>query len=215
MAENLSQEKTEGKNIPSRPFITKQQSAVLAQKLFALQMSPQSTVKELDSYDDRNFLVKGRLEGPQQSGENENEENFYVLKVTNALMSKYRDLFEVLSVALDYISTKGMQCPVPVKSVFCNKLVPCRLLGQDRNDDIGNSSTLDNYVDEKEITEGILLASNNNGDDSVCVVRMFTFVHGELLCEISWTNELLFDLGLKMAQLHKILKVGKSFKTRY
>ena len=76
----LSQEKSDQMQyVSSRPFVTKAQSAVLAQQLFSLQMSPLSLtgVKELLSYEDRNFLVKGMITGSQESDETEKVENCY------------------------------------------------------------------------------------------------------------------------------------------
>ncbi|KAK3732904.1 hypothetical protein QZH41_012684, partial [Actinostola sp. cb2023] len=213
---SLTQEKHDNDNLPTRPLITKEQGITLAQTLFSLQISPLglSVVQELDSYIDKNFLVKGRiLESTIQDDTNDKEEKRYVLKVLNSLASQYRDLLSIISDLLTFLNSKGVECPVPQTSTFGTRNVPCRILGprQDEKDAHGNCTSPTEckcLMRGKEVAQGIHLASDIDGERmvDVCMVGMFSFVPGDILCDVKWTKELLIDLGAKIAHLHRILK---------
>ena len=52
-----------GTKLSLRPFLTKEAAIPLAKQIFGLEVDDTSTVKELESYDDRNFLMKGQILG--------------------------------------------------------------------------------------------------------------------------------------------------------
>ena len=57
-----------GTKLLLRPFLTKEAAIPLAKQIFGLEVDDTSTVKELESYDDRNFLMKGQILGWPKSG---------------------------------------------------------------------------------------------------------------------------------------------------
>lgn len=51
----------DGMCIEMRPFVEKHKLLELAQKLYGLEVEDSSLVRELESYEDRNFFIEGRI----------------------------------------------------------------------------------------------------------------------------------------------------------
>ena len=71
--------------VRTKPPVEKHQAAVLAARLFNLHITDLSFVKELNSYDDRNFYMRGSLNGQRECQE-------YVLKIINDVESRHECL---------------------------------------------------------------------------------------------------------------------------
>lgn len=79
-----------------RPFLEKETVVKLAKELFGLEVDVGATIKELESYDDRNFLMQGRIipgpktENCERRGLSNNNGNYerksqqFVFKVMNS-----------------------------------------------------------------------------------------------------------------------------------
>lgn len=87
----------------SKAVINEDGAAELAAKVFGL--AQVESVKPLNSYDDRNFYLKGNLPGSDST------QKEYVLKVNNAADAK--DLIECQNLCLRHLSSKGFPCPTP------------------------------------------------------------------------------------------------------
>lgn len=87
--------------VKKRPEVTAQLATKLAKKHFGLEVVQ---VKELDSYDDRNFYLR------TQEGE-------FVLKVTNSVETANLPLLEAENKAMLFLKNHGVNCNVPQASL--------------------------------------------------------------------------------------------------
>ena len=92
-----------------QPLVTTDQAIDLANEIFGLNVDSSSvnSLKQLDSYDDRNFYLSGVKDG--QEGE-------YLLKVYNPCYQN-RDLFDAIHKVMFCLNDGGVICPVPLKTV--------------------------------------------------------------------------------------------------
>lgn len=92
-----------------RPLVATDQAIDLANEIFGLKVDSSSlnSVKQLDSYDDRNFYLWGVKD--DQEGE-------YLLKVYNRCYQS-RDLFDAIHKVMFCLKDGGVICPVPQKTV--------------------------------------------------------------------------------------------------
>ena len=92
-----------------RPRVTRVQAVQLANQIFGLEVysSSESSVKELDSYDDRNFYLRGVKDG--KAGE-------FLLKVYNQRYYE-RDLVDAVHKSMFCLLDAGIACPVPQKTL--------------------------------------------------------------------------------------------------
>ena len=89
--------------VRTKPPVEKHQAAVLAARLFNLHITDLSFVKELNSYDDRNFYMRGSLNGQRECQE-------YVLKIINDVESMHEYFLE-LQKFVQHKSLKPLQTP--------------------------------------------------------------------------------------------------------
>lgn len=102
------------------------QAVAMATSLFHLNIEDPSTVKELDSYDDRNFFMRGSLMGDEkETGESVCKE--YVLKIVNHMDSNHKCLIQAQCDAMLFLQARGYKCPTPVSSIFNTYLVKCKI----------------------------------------------------------------------------------------
>ena len=92
-----------------RPLVTEDNAVGLADEIFGLKVDSSSvdTVKELDSYDDRNFYIWGVKDG---------EEGAYLLKVYNGCFYS-RDFVDAAHKVMFCLKAGGVICPVPQKTM--------------------------------------------------------------------------------------------------
>eukprot|EP00947_MAST-08B_sp_MAST-8B-sp1_P001723 g1723.t1 len=88
-----------------KPVCSDDEARSLAGSLFG--MTDITSIKELESYDDRNFRVKGRLPSDK-------EERTYTLKVHNGVESDNAAVLEAQDTAMQFLHERGISVPHPV-----------------------------------------------------------------------------------------------------
>ena len=173
-----------------RPIVDKDEATELASLLFGLRVSDQLQVREFDSYDDRNYYMKGTLTH-RPANENtdgallqENEDEF-VLKILNNLDSENLPYVNAQNEMMLYLSARGFNCPVPMQSLKG----PYTLLYK--------SKSSEEKMGNKEVSY------------QEHAVRLLSFVPGRLIKDVSCTTDLLFDLGTYVSKIHIALQVRR------
>ena len=162
-----------------RPVVDVQKAIGLACSLYGLSISYPSLVKELVSYDDRNFYMKGTLmdhENGLQTSECE-----FVLKILNHVDSENISFVNAQNEVMLYFKKQGFTCQVPLRALNGEYATICGLTS-----DTGR--------------EG-------NHKARVNAVRLLSFVPGKLFKDVPCTPELLFNLGCYVAKMNKALQV--------
>ena len=168
-----------------RPIVDTTQALALAQLFFGFYGTD---IKEFESYDDRNFYMKGSFERREQTGEENtsitdevyiNTEEEFVLKVLNYVDSADCNLVDAQNEFCLGLSKNGFQCPVPVQSLN------------------GDYKVMWKNSKSHESSEGVTEA-----------VRLLRFVPGQLLKDIHCSPDLLYDLGKYMARFNQVAQVS-------
>ena len=169
-----------------RPFVTREHAISLASEIFNLDIdsSSQSTVKELVSYDDRNFYVRATKEGIERE---------YVLKVSNREDSEYEGLLEELNTVILHLVKGGIPCSVPQRTALGKYLELRQFAATPQSHPVKRA--------KKDEEEPVL---------HKYAVRLFTFMPGKTirdLRDVPCTTDLCFKVGCFVAEVHKVLKV--------
>lgn len=98
-----------------KPIVSPEQAIEVARELFGLQVV-QSSVRDLDSYDDRNFYMRAthsRTELSLAADNNDASSGFqhFVLKVHNGIESLNPSFIECQNLAMDAVRSSGVWCP--------------------------------------------------------------------------------------------------------
>lgn len=171
-----------------RPIVDKDEATELASLLFGLRVSDQLQVREFDSYDDRNYYMKGTLtyrpanENTDGALLQANEDEF-VLKILNHLDSENLMNVNAQNEMMRYLNARGFNCPVPIQSLKG----PYTLLYKSKS---SREKMGDKEVSYREHA-----------------VRLLSFVPGKLIKHVSCTTDLLFDLGRYVSKIHTALQV--------
>ena len=226
----MRDEKTSFSLLPRRPPVTTEQAVTMATQLFNLQIEDATSVKELYSYDDRNFLMRGSLMREEDKmGVSGCEE--YILKILNHVVSSHECLTEVQCNTMLFLQSRGYHCPVPVPSIFNTYFVKCKIPRGVESESVALAT--DGVILETEsvaLKNDIVLADTNVSFESegilgggievydgkefsgekffVCNVRLLTFVPGKVLNEIPLNTELLFNAGMAVGRLDRDLEVS-------
>lgn len=156
-----------------RPVVGETTAAKLVLKLFGLTVS---SIKELNSYDDRNFLIQ--VEGVCQNPHiKELCPGGYILKITNSLDSKNSKIMEAQVEMMLFLHSRGFNVPKPEKNVTGSYLVHA------------------NISDDK--------AGEMGGEN---IVRLLTFIPGKILHQVPYTPQLLYESGAFVARMDNELK---------
>lgn len=137
-------------------------------------------IKELNSYDDKNFYIKV---SPQHNNQHlaSVSEDGYVFKVTNSLDSHNPALFEAQNLFLEHLHKKGFNTPQPVADV--------------------NKETLSIHDMSTFKTEEWKENNDTDANASKHLVRLLTFVPGSICYNNTYTKEMLYSLGEYLAKL--------------
>lgn len=172
-----------------RPMISCKVAVELVERLYGLQVL---NVRELNSYDDRNFLVKIDPQSIRNSFVEDIWPHGYVLKVLNSMDSR-KNHIDAEHAIQRILGTKGFNCPQPILNIK----------GQDKSiEDIVYDLPIES--DEKKSTaefqeSGAILHGRH-------VVRLLTFVPGRLLVEVTYTPQLLRCLGHNLCSMQSALE---------
>lgn len=156
-----------------KPVMEEENAKALALKLFGLTVT---SIKELNSYDDRNFLIQvesdstnphitaGRADG-------------YVLKVTNTLDSKNAGVMAAQNEMMLFLHARGIRVPKPERNVTGSHLIFAEISG-DKAGEAGGEN----------------------------IVRLLTFLPGKILYQVPYTAQLFFEGGAFVARMDNELK---------
>ncbi|CAL8125445.1 unnamed protein product [Orchesella dallaii] len=113
-------------------------------------------------------------------GSNGNVEK-YVFKVLNSMDSKKTGYVEAQNAAMFLLNSKGINCPVPVKTIQ------------------GKTFLLVEIENKQIVSESLSTRSKH-------IIRLLTFVEGQIMPEVHTTPKLLVKVGKYLAELEEILK---------
>ena len=201
-------------SLPRRPLVTKCQAVAMATGVFNLEIKNDSSVKELDSYDDRNFYIQGFLQGASQHSDSPTCEEF-VLKIMNHVDSNHEYLIQTQCNVMSFLRTRGHKCSSPVPSIFGSPFVMCKIPRNIPNNRVAltTDGSKDGFSSEFEVYHGEEYLEE---EYFVCAVMLLRFVHGTVLNETPLTTQLLFDAGMAVGRLDRDLKVNmKVFYVSY
>lgn len=206
----------------TKPPVEKHQAAVLAAQLFNLHITDLSFVKELDSYVDRNFYIRGSLNGPPGCQE-------YVLKILNDVETSQEHFIELQCNMMLFLQERGYKSSTPVNSILKTPFVKCKIpriyppsiVNSEPNHVSMTTDRDSNGISLETGTSPLIVKKNRNlvdgihiynGDVSsddeflVCAVLLLNFVPGEVLNKIPLNNQLLFTAGKAVGSLDQDLK---------
>ncbi|KAG0724729.1 Hydroxylysine kinase [Chionoecetes opilio] len=156
-----------------RPVVGGEEAATLVQKIFGLTVS---SIKELNSYDDRNFYIKVE-EGNKNPHIKELCPDGYVLKITNLLDSKKSEIIAAQVEMMCFLHSRGFKVPKPEKNVTGSHIIYAKISG-DQVGEVGGEH----------------------------IVRLLTFIPGKILCQVPYTAQLFYEGGVYVARLDNVLK---------
>uniref|UniRef100_A0A6P8IZQ8 Hydroxylysine kinase n=1 Tax=Actinia tenebrosa TaxID=6105 RepID=A0A6P8IZQ8_ACTTE len=196
-----------------RPGISLEQAIPLASKLFSFQTLNTSVVTELESYEDRNFLLKGRI--TSDKADKQTNETEYVLKILNPVTSRRIGILNLTSKVLLYLNDRGIQCPIPQPSISGKYIIWCRFpkVGLEKagtctseKGDIMDGTELVSY--ESNDSPVVNCSNDHYCDDNTVVyaIQLLTFIPGKLLCDVKFNADVMYKFGVAIGNLHKILK---------
>ena len=219
----MSDEKESFPLFPRKPTVTTYQAVAMATQLFNLRIADVTSVKELYSYDDRNFFMRGFLMREEKEME-VSECKEYILKILNHVDSSHECLTEVQCDAMLFLQSRGYHCPVPVPSTRNTYFVKCKIprgpkprsvaleteSAAMKNDDVSADTNV-SFESAGILGAGIEVYDGKEYSGEkyfVCDVRLLTFVPGKVLKEIPLNNELLFNAGMAVGRLDRDLQVS-------
>ena len=199
----------------------------MATKLFNLHIEDTTAVKELNSYDDRNFFMRGSLMREEKKME-DSECKEYILKITNYVDSSHECLIEVQCNTMLFLQSRGYHCPVPVSSILDTYFVKCKIpRGTQPRSVALETIGVTSETESAALMNDDVLAHTNVSFESagilgsgfevydgkeyfeekffVCDVRLLMFVPGKVLNGVPLNTELLFNAGMAVGRLDRDL----------
>ena len=192
--------------LPRRPHVTEKQAVVMATRLFNLNIADHFSVKELDSYEDRNFYLRGSLNETQNNLASF-AGNEYVLKIANHIDSNHEHLMQTQCDVMSFLQARGHKCSSPVPSIFGTSFVMCKIPSDSAPDGVALATDHASDVCNLEKFEIYNGEAYSKEDYFICAVRLQTFVPGKMLNEVPHTNQLFFHAGKTLGRLDQHLKV--------
>ena len=164
----------------------------------------EDSIKELVSYDDRNYYFRGELSPsestvipvPSRQRVHIVSDNEYVLKILNRRDSSKTDTVKFLTEMKKYLYTKGLNVPFPILSLQGSEIVTM------------TEQTLSNYKEtcSSSIVEQLEKGSIPLNLGQFCI-RILTYIPGDMFRNVLQTPRLMFKLGEYIGWLHTELKV--------
>ena len=138
---------------------------------FPFEKVDHTSIRQLVSYEDRNYYFVGTLEGGSTSEE-------FVFKVNNVSVSL--ELIEGQNAVMNHLKGSGVPCSSPL------------------------ASRLSQYT--TVISSNDLGLTTNTPESTLCI-RVFSYLHGELLNSVTITEQLLRSLGMFVGRMDITLAV--------
>ena len=153
--------------------------AKLILAVFSFKEVEESSVKQLPSYEDRNYYLTGLTEDVTNRGRRDGE---FVLKISNSLMDI--ELKKGHNDLMSYLYQQGFECPQPLSS---------------RN---GKGVEI---LSKKQLLAGDPGASEGEGP-KFCV-QLLTFIPGKTMEGIPFTPRLAYEAGRYVGSVDAVLQV--------
>ena len=147
--------------------------------IFSFKEVEESSVKQLPSYEDRNYYLTGVTEGVTNCGRRDGE---FVLKISNSLMDI--ELKKGLNAVVSHLYQQGFECPQPLSS---------------RN---GKGIEM---LSKEQLLAGDPGASEGEGP-KFCV-QLLTFIPGKTMESIPFTPRLAYEAGRYVGSIDAALQV--------
>lgn len=176
-----------------KPKFTVDTVLSLSESLFGVRVL-KNDLKVLDSYDDQNFYVKGvKVSETKLDSKDSKETRKYLLKIHNGVEYDNIRFIEAQNAVLQHLSSNGFNVSVPQKT---QSKFP--------NDFYG-------IVNDKCVclTNASDISNENETQEQRYVVRLLSWVEGEILHNMEISADMLIDSGLYLAKLRECLN---SFK---
>ena len=186
------------------PFLPACSVVGIIKDYFPFTSVQQDSIKELESYDDRNYYFRGDLPAdmvpcyPSKQTVHITSNNEYVLKILNHRDSAERGTIEYLTEMKKYLYSNGYNVPFPIPSKVNSGSEIVTLMESDI---------------QRCIQDGKPLLNESAYDTKQYHVRVLTFIPGVLLHDIPQSPQypqLMFNVGEYMGNLHNKLKVCTS-----
>ena len=172
--------------VMDRPLVTRDEAIDLADEIFGFKVDSSSakSAKELDSYDDRNFYLRGMKDG---------KEGEFLLKVYNRCFED-RKVIDAIHKIMFCLKDGGVICPLPQKTVT------------------GSYLEIRNLPVTPGIQEAKKPKLDENNYLFLCIVCLFTFVPGKTIKDYqdhghTFKDELFYRVGQIGANVASALKV--------
>ena len=179
------------------PALSNSSVAKLLQQMYPFDHVDENSVKQLPSYEDRNFYFLGVLSHTDaRSGHDTMKPKEYVLKIFNCLNST-ADVVHGISALMEHLQARCFSGAELVKSK------------EGGNIGIVTERDLCEYVVERTM-EGVHENERENGTKIHCV-RVIKYLPGELLVSIpkeSVSVRLLYDVGKYLGRINAALQVS-------
>lgn len=187
-----------------RALVNKEQVKEIARDCFGLQIAESCEVKEIDSYEDRNFVVHGRLD-VRDCEDDVLYQKFdkFVLKVYNAAETCSLAWFSHINsiVAATYLESQtGFKVPFPITDLETNKHCVLYKIPLQRDADVSEKLSQDILSNNRFVTV------ENSSLYLQHIVRLTTFIPGQTLDAKKLDDALAYDFGKCAAHLGTILK---------
>ncbi|XP_068212323.1 hydroxylysine kinase [Palaemon carinicauda] len=168
-----------------RPIVNADDVPDLVSRLYGLTVT---SVKELNSYDDKNFHVQ--VTGPSKNPHiTEVCPHGYTFKILNSMDTKNEKLVDAQNQMMLFLHSKGFNVPKPEKNVFGS------------------------YMKAEKLTpppDDFLTNNVTEAPSQEYMIRLLTFLPGKILHQVEYTPELFYECGVFAGKLDKELKNFKN-----
>ncbi|XP_064083497.1 hydroxylysine kinase-like [Macrobrachium nipponense] len=165
-----------------RPIVNTSEVPALVSRLYGLTVT---SVKELNSYDDKNFYIQ--VAGPSQNPHiTDLWSHGYTLKILNSMDTKNEKLVDAQNQMMLFLHSKGFNVPKPQKNVFGLYMKAEKLTPPPPDDFLTNNMSEDQSQEY--------------------MVRLLTFLPGKILHQVEYTAELFYECGIYVGKIDKELK---------
>ncbi|XP_066936085.1 hydroxylysine kinase-like [Clytia hemisphaerica] len=157
-----------------RPYVDNEQLKEIVLQCFGLELDGDSEPVEMVSYDDRNFRIKGKLKGQDETKQ-------FVLKIFNS-GSASKGVLESVVKLMSHCASKsmgGFAVQTPVPSIKSNGEDAPQFIASYHIPVLGEAC-YDGCTKEKLINKGLLSVGENNVVTCSHDIRLVTFLEGKV-----------------------------------
>lgn len=185
------------------PPLPSQSVRKLAMDHFPFQSVDTSTIRELDSYDDRNYHFHGTL----AAGNERPIPSEYVLKVLNWRESKFPGLVDGFNKVMLHLRDKGYRCSYPIPISLSGGSCTYSVLLTER--ELDTYARLDHTSLDTESNEDVNCKQNVKKFD----VRVLVYVQGQPMGKMKTppSKQLLYSTGQYVGGIDHVLQVALKY----